>query len=78
VQNVAQVAALGTVPLIIKAELRLAPTTDIIYQVPIDPAKVITYTRPDGVVVSRPEPGTKGDPAVVPTAKSGVISDDQW
>ena len=78
IQTVAHTAAIGTVPLIIKAELRLAPVTDIIYLVPFNTNDLISYTLPGGKLVEKPKAGTPGDPAVVPVAKSGVLDDASW
>lgn len=78
VQNQATVAEVGGIPLVVTAELRLAPTTDIVYSVPMDASKLITYVLPNGTAVAQPKSGTPGDPATVPVNKSGVLDDDQW
>lgn len=78
VQTIANAAEYGGVPLVILAELRLAPNTDIVYTVPLDPTRTTVLIRPDGSSIPFPESGTPGDPATVAVNKSGVVETGDW
>ena len=78
IQNVSNLAEYGGVPLVIRAELRLAPVTDILYTVLLDPVRTTVLVRPDGSSIPFPEDGSPGDPKTVSTQKSGVVENGEW
>lgn len=78
VQTISTVAEYGGVPLIIQAELKLAPVTDILYTALLDPARTTELVRPDGSSIPFPEDDSPGDPKTVMTSKYGVVETGEW
>jgi hypothetical protein len=80
VMAIAQAAEVGGIPIVVQAELRLAPTTDIIYTVPLSggSSSSSSSVSPSGSSVSSSLSSSSSPPAEPCDWRTGLKDDNDW